>query len=483
MSHELRSPLTTFNASIEVLRNARDEMPERAQLALDLLQLRHRAVHPARRGPARDLPLRRRRGPPRDRRRSPSSRRSAWRSARCRSTPIPVEADPSARGPSSSCCDKRRLVRILANFIDNAAKYADGATAVLVERAVVAADPDATIAGEAPTSRRPIRITVEDEGPGVPEADRERIFDRFNRGEQGGSRGTDLGVGPRPRAGRRARPAPGRRGVGRGPHRRRSAASRFVLELPIVEPSPPTGGRGLPRRGHVRAHGAPRSRERRGPVTRLDPGRRAPCASPSSAPSRCVAPACGIPLDDHAPGDVARRRRTHAPSRRRRRGGDTTAYVYFVKDDRLVDRRPATCPNRSVERGPRRAVQRPDRRPRPTNGLISQIPAGTVVQRVVVRRGHRARVDLSKEMSRTSSAGQPQAIGQIVMTATELDPASTVEVRVGGQTLKVSSPTRGDVDRRCPTATSRPAPHRRPARQRRPRRSTPPATWHGGGAA
>jgi two-component system, OmpR family, sensor histidine kinase MtrB len=36
---------------------------------------------------------------------------------------------------------------------------------------------------------------VEDEGPGVPPAERERIFDRFNRGGQGGSRGTELGVG------------------------------------------------------------------------------------------------------------------------------------------------------------------------------------------------------------------------------------------------------------------------------------------------
>jgi signal transduction histidine kinase len=37
VSHELRSPLTTLNASIEVLRNNRDELPERAQQALELL--------------------------------------------------------------------------------------------------------------------------------------------------------------------------------------------------------------------------------------------------------------------------------------------------------------------------------------------------------------------------------------------------------------------------------------------------------------
>ena len=37
VSHELRSPLMTLAASIEVLENQRDELPERAQAALDLL--------------------------------------------------------------------------------------------------------------------------------------------------------------------------------------------------------------------------------------------------------------------------------------------------------------------------------------------------------------------------------------------------------------------------------------------------------------
>ncbi len=37
VSHELRSPLMTLSASIEVLQARRDEMPERAATALDLL--------------------------------------------------------------------------------------------------------------------------------------------------------------------------------------------------------------------------------------------------------------------------------------------------------------------------------------------------------------------------------------------------------------------------------------------------------------
>ncbi len=37
VSHELRSPLTTINAPIQVLSNSRDQLPERSQQALDLL--------------------------------------------------------------------------------------------------------------------------------------------------------------------------------------------------------------------------------------------------------------------------------------------------------------------------------------------------------------------------------------------------------------------------------------------------------------
>src|SRR5205814_1669669 len=37
VSHELRSPLMTLAASVEVLQARREEMPERAQTALDLL--------------------------------------------------------------------------------------------------------------------------------------------------------------------------------------------------------------------------------------------------------------------------------------------------------------------------------------------------------------------------------------------------------------------------------------------------------------
>lgn len=232
VSHELRSPLTTFNASVEVLRNARDEMPERAQLALDLLssdlerftQLVEDLLEISRfdAGAVRleidDIAL-------------VETVRMAARTLS--PTPIPVEADPDLDG-LIMLCDKRRLVRVLANFLDNAAKYADGATRVLVVDGGAEHGEDDETPHE--TERSMVRIIVEDSGPGVPEAERDKIFDRFNRGSQGGSRGRDLGVGlGLALAAEHAALQGGRVWVEGRPDGHSGA--RFVLELPVVEAS------------------------------------------------------------------------------------------------------------------------------------------------------------------------------------------------------------------------------------------------------
>jgi len=103
--------------------------------------------------------------------------------------------------------DKRRFARVLANLLDNAQKYAGGATAVKIELApfpAVATDNDAepptplsfTVADESPEPEtEKVWIAVEDHGHGVPESERERIFNRFSRGTEGGNRGADTGVG------------------------------------------------------------------------------------------------------------------------------------------------------------------------------------------------------------------------------------------------------------------------------------------------
>ncbi|MFN8053318.1 MAG: HAMP domain-containing sensor histidine kinase [Acidimicrobiales bacterium] len=234
VSHELRSPLTTFNASLEVLRNARDEMPDRAQIALDLLssdmerftQLVEDLLEISRfdAGAVR-LEL--------DEVLLVETIRMAVRSLS--RDPLPVEAEPGL-DDLIIMCDKRRLMRILANFIDNAKKYANGATNITVAR-VHAPEPDPTAASDDAVEDRldTVEIAVEDAGPGVPEAERARIFDRFNRGGQGGSRGTDLGVGlGLALAAEHARLHGGSVWVeGRADG---APGARFVLSLPLIEP-------------------------------------------------------------------------------------------------------------------------------------------------------------------------------------------------------------------------------------------------------
>lgn len=235
VSHELRSPLTTLNASIGVLLNNRDQLPERSQRALDLLSLDmgrftqlvedlleiSRFDAGAVRLELDDVAL-------------VPLVEAAVRTAAGDS--VPVIADPELRDVVIAC-DKRRLMRILANYVDNASKYADGATGVFVERHDEHDEHDEVPEGvEDAVDGATVRIAVEDRGPGVPEGERQRIFDRFNRGDQGGSRGMDMGVGlGLALAAEHARLQGGRVWVedrhdgGQG--------ARFVVELPFLEGS------------------------------------------------------------------------------------------------------------------------------------------------------------------------------------------------------------------------------------------------------
>lgn len=76
--------------------------------------------------------------------------------------------------------EEKRLRQVLVNLITNAFKYAPDTSPISVR---VSCRTDRTV------------LEVVDHGPGVPQEDRERIFDRFERLESGGSRpGIGLGL-------------------------------------------------------------------------------------------------------------------------------------------------------------------------------------------------------------------------------------------------------------------------------------------------
>ncbi len=177
VSHELRSPLMTLTASVEVLERRRGSLPEVAQRAVDLLRKDltrfERLVE--------DL--------------LEISRMDAG-AVQLQTTPFNlyeflINVIAQSRSPEIELshpdkdrnlvisADKRRFAQVLTNLIDNAKKYAGGATAIRYRRV-----------GEQ------VLIMVEDNGPGIPPAERERIFDRFSRaGSDAGRRSGDSGVG------------------------------------------------------------------------------------------------------------------------------------------------------------------------------------------------------------------------------------------------------------------------------------------------
>ena len=227
VSHELRSPLTTLSTSMGVLEGHRAELAPRAQRALALLdgdlQRFKRMVDnllEISRFDAGSAELSLDEVDPGELVRRAVATTSPIGEDGCR---VPV-AFPVVVAPGVDDLrlhvDKRRFERIMANLVDNASLYAGGVTQVVVEQ------------GRHPGSGRPqtVRVIVEDHGPGIPEVDRQHIFERFYRGGRSGQRessdGTGLGLSL---VAEHARLHGGSVWIEDAP----GGGARFVIELPL----------------------------------------------------------------------------------------------------------------------------------------------------------------------------------------------------------------------------------------------------------
>ncbi len=197
-AHELRSPLAAVRTSVEVALahpgsydvaglagDVQVEVRRLERLVADLLELARVGATPLRRTSV-DL--------------GALSRRVADGTA----SQVAVEV----RGAGVATADEEALGRVLVNLLDNAVRHARTAVSVVV---------DGT------------RVSVEDDGPGVPAPDRERVFARFVRLDSSRSRtdgGTGLGLAIARETAREhggdvvVEPAP-------------SGGARFVLTLPV----------------------------------------------------------------------------------------------------------------------------------------------------------------------------------------------------------------------------------------------------------
>jgi K+-sensing histidine kinase KdpD len=183
VSHELRTPLTVISGALELLDHASADLTPRSQRLidqarrnvqrlqhdvedlLDLAQLQEAKIELSREFVSPEALL--------------AEVASAHEViATQRSQRLVVDCD---RGIPPALVDRRRMQQVLGNLVANAVRYSPegGSIRLCAERAM----------GE-------LRFSVLDEGPGIPEADRERVFDKFYRlaGNRETASGTGLGL-------------------------------------------------------------------------------------------------------------------------------------------------------------------------------------------------------------------------------------------------------------------------------------------------
>ena len=182
VSHELRSPLMTLSASVEVMDARRDEMPERARAALDLLKsdvVRFQGL-------VEDMLEISRfdAGAVRLHMEELIAAELIRQAVAVSSMPhTPITVSPRAEVVLING-DRRRLARVVANLIDNARLHGGGGPEISISEVDPAGEPVSAI-----------QIAVEDHGAGVPESERSLIFERFARGGVAGRRASSDGAG------------------------------------------------------------------------------------------------------------------------------------------------------------------------------------------------------------------------------------------------------------------------------------------------
>jgi signal transduction histidine kinase len=233
VSHELRTPLAHVNALSETLLLGRAESPEQAQRWL-------RAIHREGRrlSVLTENVLLHARGERRGIRAAPQwtdvgavvhdavSLVEAQAQARSARIVVTGTAVDGTVGGASGWVDAAAVRQIVINFIENALKFGPDGQTVTVRLDVEHPAPGGAVGL--------LRLSVDDEGPGVPPADRDRIWQPFVRLAEGGSApaGTGLGLSV---VRQLVAELGGRWSVFNLPGR----GARFRVELPLAAPAPP----------------------------------------------------------------------------------------------------------------------------------------------------------------------------------------------------------------------------------------------------
>ncbi|MFN7151955.1 MAG: GerMN domain-containing protein, partial [Microthrixaceae bacterium] len=148
---------------------------------------------------------------------------------------------------------------------------------------------------------------------------------------------------------------------------------------------------------------------------------------------------CGVGFDDEPRAVQQESTTTTSPSTPS--AGRVSAVLYYVREGALMPVQ-QELPDRSAFTVLSTLVQPPDAAAT-SIGLSTSIPAGTEL--LGTRRSNgRVMVDLSSAFDNVVGLSRQQAIGQMVMSATQASGVDTMAFEVDGQTVTVSSPLRGD---------------------------------------
>jgi two-component system, OmpR family, sensor histidine kinase MtrB len=181
VSHELRTPLQTLIGSIEMLDARKADLPDRSRQALELLVGQTKRFHQM----VLDLlEISRLDAGAADLHTEPVllDQFVSRVASRYGYAHVPVITEPRWQ-QQPVVVDRRRLERALANLLGNAENHAGGPVQMTLSGANDAC------------GHHVVRVGVEDAGPGVADAERERIFERFARGATARHRaGTGLGL-------------------------------------------------------------------------------------------------------------------------------------------------------------------------------------------------------------------------------------------------------------------------------------------------
>ncbi|HKE77333.1 MAG TPA: HAMP domain-containing sensor histidine kinase [Acidimicrobiales bacterium] len=173
-SHELRSPVAVLRAGLELARGRCDQpdvretldslLAEEARLEALLDDLLLLAAHEEGGGgpvPAQRVDL---------------ASLAAAEAGRPRRVPVTLVSAPDGVVTGA----RSQLARVLSNLVDNAARHAASGIEITLS-----------------SGDGRVRVVVDDDGPGIPPADRTRVFERFTRLDEGRDRnagGTGLGL-------------------------------------------------------------------------------------------------------------------------------------------------------------------------------------------------------------------------------------------------------------------------------------------------